>query len=83
MSSYLEDHFPHVITRVLEAWGDAKAFQDLHSDLIFDQRGGRSGWPEEAWAELSWLNQVHKLVVQKEDQPEPDEPLDDTIKWVS
>ena len=83
MSSYLEARFPHIIGRLEHAWGNPCAFNEVFNDLIFDKRGGRSGWPEEAWAELDWLNQVHRLVCQKKDAPEPDEPIDDDIKWVS
>lgn len=83
MSSYLEDRFPHVVARLTAAWGKPCEFYEMFNDLIFDKRGGRSGWPEEAWAELSWLNQLHKLVCQPEETCKEDEPLDDTIKWVS
>ena len=83
MSTYLEDRFPHIVKRLEEAWGNAKAFQDVFNDLMFDQRGGRTGLPEEAWTELSWVSQLHKAVLQIGSEPEPDEPMDDTIKWVS
>lgn len=83
MSSYLEDRFPHIVARMEKTWGNPCAFNEMFNDLIFDKRGGRSGWPEEAWAELSWINQLHKLVCKKEEEVEVSETLDDTIKWVS
>jgi hypothetical protein len=83
MSSYLEDHFPHVIVRLERAWGNRCAFNEVFNDLIFDSRGGRSGWPEEAWNELAWLNQLHKSIVQYEPEPIQEVELDDTLKWVS
>lgn len=83
MSSYLEERFPHVVQKILETWGNPKEFSDMFNDLIFDARGGRSGWPVEAWQELEFLNALHKQVCLKEAEEEKDEPLDDTIKWVS
>jgi hypothetical protein len=81
MTSYLEEHFPHVIPGLTENWGKPEALKAFLFSLIFDSRGGRSGWPPEAWEELSCLEALHKLAHESAVQEE--EPLDDRIKWVS
>lgn len=59
MRSVLETRFPHLIERLTACWGDPDGFEGVFSQLIIDQRGGRSGWPLDAWVELSLLQEVH------------------------
>lgn len=82
MSSYLEDHFPHLIPRLTENWGKPQEFGAVIFDLFYDSRGGRSGWPLEAWQELTFLEALHKEMC-KDGEEDDDEEVHDSIKWVS
>jgi len=83
MRSHLEDHFPHLIPGLTENWGKPAEFKAFFSGLVFDTRGGRSGWPPQAWEELSFLEALHRLAHPTEHRDAEDDQLDDTIKWVS
>lgn len=83
MNAYLEDHYPHLLTGLTENWGKPEAFKAYMASLIFDTRGGRTGWPPEAWEELSLLEALHKEAYPADHQDSEDVELDDTIKWVS
>jgi hypothetical protein len=61
MVSVLEARFPHVIKRLELCWGNPDAFEEMFSDLILDKRGDRTGWPLDAWAELNFLQSIHRL----------------------
>lgn len=84
MISILESRFGHVVARLLPAWGDKAAFQDLFDDLIFDKRGTRAGWPADAWEELQFLQKLHKTLVAMEpvEGEGEDEPVADEHKWI-
>ncbi|MCP5277592.1 MAG: hypothetical protein H6935_04420 [Thiobacillus sp.] len=83
MRSYLEDRFPHLIPGLTEHWGNRQAFKAFFFTLIFDTRGGRTGWPEEAWEELSFLEALHKRAYPTEEDPVNEREIHDDIKWVS
>lgn len=83
MNSYLEDHYPHLLPGLTENWGKPEAFKAYMASLIFDTRGGRTGWPPEAWEELSLLEALHKAAYPPDHRDSEDVELDDTIKWVS
>ena len=40
MSSYLEEHFPHLIAPLTETWGNPEEFGPFMFNLIYDRRGG-------------------------------------------
>ncbi|MEA3277370.1 MAG: hypothetical protein U9Q81_19225 [Pseudomonadota bacterium] len=61
MKSILEERFSHVVQRLSDCWGDPYAFTLLHRELMFDTRGTRTGWPMEAWQELTFLMELHDL----------------------
>lgn len=61
MISALEEQFTHVVKRLTACWGDPAFFDLVFADLMLDQRGGRSGWPFDAWLELVFLQEVHDL----------------------
>ena len=85
MSSYLEDRFPHLIPGLTENWGKPEEFKAFMFSLIFDSRGGRTGWPWEAWEELSFLEALHKLArpLDSAESESESESVHDDIKWVS
>lgn len=83
MKAYLEDHYPHLLPGLTENWGKPDGFKAFMASLIFDTRGGRTGWPPEAWEELSFLEVLHKEAYPVEQQSAEEILLDDTIKWVS
>lgn len=57
--SVLEAGFGHVVTRLVQCWGDPEYFHLVFQDLIIDKRGNRSGWPFDAFMELELLQRVH------------------------
>mgnify|MGYP005844132197 CR=1 FL=1 len=83
MRSHLEDHFPHLVPGLTENWDDPAAFKAFMSSLIFDTRGGRTGWPAEAWEELSLLETLHKVAFPPQEAPANEREVHDDIKWVS
>jgi hypothetical protein len=85
MISILESRFGHVVARLLPAWGNPEAFQELFDDLIFDKRGTRAGWPVDAWEELQFLQKLHKVRMAMEASAEAVEenPIADEQKWVN
>ncbi len=55
----LETRFPHVLHAVMAMWG----YQELNSyfdQLSVDKRGGRKGFPADAWDEISLLLSMHQ-----------------------
>jgi hypothetical protein len=52
----LEDRFPHVLNRVSAEWDAPKAALEVLESLLFDQRGGRQGFPDDAFAALLALH---------------------------
>lgn len=61
MLSLLENDFPHIVKRLHECWGDPESFDLMFADLMLDQRGGRAGWPFDAWQDLVFLQEIHDL----------------------
>ncbi len=53
----LEDRFPHVLNRVSAEWDTPGAALDVLETLLFDQRGDRQGFPDDALAALLALHQ--------------------------
>jgi hypothetical protein len=80
MISILESRYGHVVERLLPCWGDTAAFQAVYDDLMFDARGNRSGWPADAWDELQFLENLHKLAYSSIEEEVVE--TDDAMKWV-
>ncbi len=58
----LETNYPRILENITMMWG----FQELNaflSKLIIDERGGRQGFPPEAWDEINTLTSLHLIVV--------------------
>ena len=82
MLSILEEHYAHVIARLLKVWGSPAEFGELFDDLYFDTRPvPRSGWPEDVQEELQLLRKVHELAYETAVAAVVEEVADD-IKWV-
>ena len=82
MISTLEARYAHVVERLLKCWGSPVEFGDVFSDLLFDVRANhRTGWPADAWEELQFLENLHKLAYDTETEEAVEEVADD-IKWV-
>lgn len=58
----LEDRFPHVLNRVSAEWDTPRAALEVLEALLFDQRGGRQGFPDDALAALLAL---HRCCVER------------------
>lgn len=83
MQSYVEEHFPHLVPQLVAVWGRPEAFKALVSGLLFDTRGGRAGWPPEAWEEIAFLEALHAAIHPEGGRTPEDDELDDSVKWVS
>jgi hypothetical protein len=81
MKSFVEERFPHLLPKLVASWGDRDAFDEVMRDLMFDRRGGRIGFPIEAWEELRFLQKLHQLLMRIK-HGNIDEPLPDELKWV-
>jgi hypothetical protein len=58
----LESKYPRILDNITMMWG----FQELNGffrKLILDDRGGRQGFPPEAWDELNALSSLHLIIV--------------------
>jgi hypothetical protein len=82
MISILEARYSHVVERLQMCWGSAAEFNALYDDLFFDTRPvHRSGWPDEARAELQLLQKVHELAYESKTEGRV-EDAGDELKWV-
>ena len=52
--SPLEEHFPRLVTEIQAFWGSPTCFDQLQG-LLVDTRGGRQGFPEDVYSDLSLL----------------------------
>ncbi|ODU29651.1 MAG: hypothetical protein ABS93_02335 [Thiobacillus sp. SCN 62-729] len=52
--SPLEEHFPRLVTEIVAFWGSPTCFDQLQG-LLVDTRGGRQGFPEDVYSDLSLL----------------------------
>jgi hypothetical protein len=55
----LETQFPEALNYLLAGWGDVQAFEVMFRDLMLGDRAQPGGWPDDAWAELTLLQDVH------------------------
>lgn len=53
-ASAIEIRYPHVAKGLCDYWGKPECLSYLES-LVFDQRGGRQGFPPDVSAELLFL----------------------------
>ena len=81
MESILETRFHHIVERLLVCWGSPAEFNAMFSDLVFDTRSDRTGWPLDAWEELQFLQHLHKQAYENKAKDHV-EALDDRVKWV-
>jgi hypothetical protein len=52
--SPLEVHFPRLVADIQAVWGSPASFGRLQ-ELLVDSRGGRQGFPEAVYSDLSLL----------------------------
>lgn len=57
--SALEQRHPNALTYLGVVWGDSEAFDAHFQDLIMGDYAEPGGWPDDAWSELSLLQDVH------------------------
>ncbi|MGN6703892.1 MAG: hypothetical protein ACTHKB_13150 [Burkholderiaceae bacterium] len=57
--SILETRFPWVLQKIQLMWGYPELDAYLHT-LTMDERGGRQGFPPEAWEEIHLLVAIHR-----------------------
>jgi hypothetical protein len=61
LPSVLESRFPAALATLWPAWGDPELFDAGFRDLTLGSRAEPGGWPEDAWEELGFLQDVHDL----------------------
>ncbi len=60
--SVLESRFPDALASLRMVWGDPEAFDRAFQELTLGSRAEPGGWPEDAWDELGFLQDVHDCV---------------------
>jgi len=60
--SILETGFPRVIQAIQALWG-YRELNDYFRKLMIDDRGGRDGFPPEAWEEIYLLQHIHEELI--------------------
>ena len=55
----LLSQYPRVVNRVAEAWDNPAVFGELSTDLLYDFRGNRAGFPAEIVCELQALREYY------------------------
>lgn len=58
-ASVLESRFPDALRSLIWVWGDPEAFDLAFQDLTLGGRVEPGGWPEDAWEELGFLQDIH------------------------
>jgi hypothetical protein len=58
----LESKYPRILASITVMWG-AQELNVFLRKLILDDRGGRQGFPPEAWDELNALSSLHLIIV--------------------
>ncbi|TCT22768.1 PilZ domain-containing protein [Thiobaca trueperi] len=55
----LETDFPEALNHLTAGWGDPDAFHELFQSLVMGDHGQPGGWPENAWEEIEFLQNLH------------------------
>jgi hypothetical protein len=58
----LEARYPHILDAIQAMWG-YKELNTYFRRLTLDDRGGRAGFPPEAWEEIHALQLLHQMIV--------------------
>jgi len=63
MQSTLEQHFPHIVTKLTVVWPNGDQATEYLDALLFKESGRaeRQGFTDETWLELTLLNDVLRL----------------------
>jgi hypothetical protein len=61
--SVVHKQFPRISGKIIKMWGSAELHSYLTS-IIFDERGGRHGFPEQIITALFRIHQGHEALVQ-------------------
>jgi hypothetical protein len=56
------EHYPNVGKKIAQLWGSLDLHHYLNS-VVFDERGGRHGFPEAILSALFRVSEVHKTLV--------------------
>lgn len=63
MQSALEQRFPHIVNRLMEAWPQGNGAAHYLDELLFTGRlrSDRHGFDENVWMELTFLNDLLRV----------------------
>lgn len=75
----LEEHYPHVLEKIVSAWGTL-AMEPLFDSLLVTQRTGRQGFSVDAFAELMTLIGVYRKLGLATQPPKKE---GDVWNWIS
>jgi len=56
------EHFPNIGKKITQLWGSVDLHNYLNS-IVFDERGGRHGFPEAIVSALFRVSEAHKTLV--------------------
>jgi hypothetical protein len=62
LQTVLEARYPHILDAIQTMWG-YKELNTYFRRLTLDDRGGRAGFPPEAWEEIHSLQLLHQIIV--------------------
>lgn len=57
--SMLERRYPHIVQGLVRSWHDPEAADRFLNTILVDERDGRQGLPEEAFAELMFISDLN------------------------
>lgn len=63
MQTLLEQRFPHIVTRLIQLWGNGREAANYLDVLLFKEsaRAERQGFNNEVWLELTFLNDLLRI----------------------
>lgn len=66
----LEKQFPRIVINLTLQWG-SKELTPYFGQLLFDQRGGRQGFPEAVLSDILFLSSLHETLMHHPQKPDP------------
>lgn len=66
----LETLFPRIVINISLQWGREELTPYL-GQLLFDERGGRQGFPEAVLLDILFLSSLHEAMLHHSQKPDP------------
>ncbi len=68
-TSIIEKQYKRLLEQLEIFWGHPEQFDNAINRIMLDDRGDRAGFPIEVWAELNYLQLLHKSIYQRVSGP--------------